>query len=132
MDLIDVPKDGNCLFSSLAVALGLSPSQIRQLIVNFVSKNLQMKLDGGETIDYWLKSSGHHCIHTYQVEMGRNGRDGEGFEIAIASKIFQRKIVVWIPTTEKGGIKKIAEYGENKPAIHLYYASAHYQIIRFH
>jgi hypothetical protein len=126
--IIETGGHGNCLFTSLSEGLDVNPRFLRQMITDYAARHPDDELMQ-ETVNFWVKASEHRCIHSYVREMSRDGVDGTALEIALASKIFNRRIVVW--NKKDKDYRVFAEYPGSKPTIHLLYTSEHYQRLSF-
>jgi hypothetical protein len=135
MNIIETGGSGNCLFSSLGRELNVDQLELRKIIANYVLKHSNSEIKGtGDSIKYWISLDGQYkCIHDYARSISRSGEWGSALEISLVSKIFKRRIVVWIPVERdpKNGIKSIATYEGNKPTIHLFYSGDHYRVLSF-
>ncbi len=128
MEIIENPGDGNCLFRALGFRLDVDHLTLRREVAEFAYYNAKTSLMQ-ETVEYWVKSNDYSCIHQYAQKISQNGVYGSALEIAIVSKLYKRRIVVWIP--EEKGIRSIGVYEGKKPTIHLYYTTNHYRLLSF-
>ena len=88
----------------------------------------------GDSVGYWITLDGDYkCVHEYARVISQTGEEGTGRELALISKIYKRRIVIWTSTNKdpKNGIKVIADYRGHKPSIHLLYSGNHYQLLSF-
>jgi len=130
--VIETGKNGNCLFTSLGHAMGINHIEIRRRVADYALKHPQSELMQ-ETVRDWVSKSTNQCVRHYSEEIRHSGNYGSALELALVSKIYDQRIVVWIPienTIEKG-IRSIAEYRGNRPTIHLLYRNEHYQLLSF-
>ena len=102
--IINIPKDGNCLFASLAFGLrklkglNIDAASVREEIAEFYTKNLELRLNDG-TLEEWMRRS-EHCINCYIKKISKNGIWGSHMEIVMASLRFNIKINIWTYNTK--------------------------------
>lgn len=130
--IVDTGGRGNCLFTCLGKELRISQHELRDVLADYVKENLESQFMQ-ETLHEWIHNSGQRSIQDYLNYVRTSGNQGSALEIAIISKIYQRRIVVWIALNDEieKGIRDIAEYQGNKPTIHLFYRNEHYQLLKF-
>ena len=130
-EVVETGAGGNCLFSSIGRQLEIPADKLRRRVARYARKNPDAQLMQ-ETVRHWVVSSEYCCVKCYADHIKKDGVHGSALEIAIISKKYNRRIVVWtrVENTLKA-YQCIAEYEGEKPTIHLLYGSNHYQVLLF-
>lgn len=86
--IVKQPKDGTCLFHSIAHGLGDGTSGIalRKQIVNFILTQPSTQI-ASTTVKDWIKMTAGKSPHAYTKELACQGAWGGALELAIAARI---------------------------------------------
>ena len=109
--IINVPMDGNCLFTSLAIGLrnlkglDIDAAYVRREIAEFYIENLELQLNDG-TLSEWMRRS-EHCVNCYIRKISKNGEWGSHMDTVMASLRFKIQINIWTFNSEKGEFSSI-------------------------
>ncbi len=146
-NIIDVPGDGNCLFSSIAVseyynqyntipiyndAIRNRAKELRYSANDFLCPNgsISSQEIDGLPIKYIVEPLGNESFNGYCKRMRNDYQWGTAAEILALSHQLKNMIHVYIIDNQTSEIKQIASYGDSyksKPIHLLYVNSIHYK-----
>ena len=89
--LVDVPADGDCMLSALALRIAKNPKEVRSEVTSFLKDNPDMSN---------VEDASRHCVFTengdfnkYFERMSKDGW-GDGAMLSDAANLYQKQIVV--------------------------------------
>lgn len=118
-----MPKDGNCLFHSLASGLGrgATAEAVRDWVCDFIERSPDEVLAGRPLRDWTLWESGQSCAE-YAATMRSNGEWGGPLEMAVCSHMLGVNIHVYQEVPSGGHQRLVAFDVEGKkvgPGTHV-------------
>ena len=126
-----MPADGDCLFWALGYFYDISGPRLRQMLINHMKTNRNIKLNGIDFSD-WIQWSEEISYDQYIRKLER-GMWGGYIEMALFNTITGSAITVWEPYQKNGikYIKKISSIqGDEKPHCHIVYMNRnHYGVL---
>lgn len=110
----DVPGAGNCLFEAVGRSVGTDASELRQMVVQWLTKPNQTL--HGEQVAMWIQNGSdipldaNNPVASYVDHMSRQGTWGGGIELAVLSTLLQRPIVVFACDSNPNNATRVAEF----------------------
>jgi len=125
--VISMPADGNCLFWALGWWYDTSGPALRNIIINFLSKNPDHTIQGAPFRD-WIKWETDMEFNQYIIAMQR-GEWGGAVEMAIFNALTKSAVSVWEIRDQR--LNRIAHIdGDDKPHCHIVYLNRnHYGVV---
>lgn len=126
--VVNMPKDGSCLFHSLAHGVtGITAACLRVEIADFIETH-PPALVAGRPLQDWVKwESGQSCAE-YSATMRRGGEWGGALEIAVCSRL--KGVCVNVFLEGNRGYEQIGEFnechGRSNRIICILYSPGHY------
>lgn len=124
MRILQIPDDGNCLFSSLATIFknpNIDHKIIRKMIVHYIYQN-------PEVFQNDIIAEEYENIEHYCYNMSRIGFWGDGICLQAFSMLFQLNVLLCYDEDPNTVLTHIGDY-KNRPNIGLILQGEHYSRI---
>lgn len=120
MRKIIIPGDGNCLFRSCGILLGIDHAKLRYQVCHILDKHKKRKI-GDLTIREWLAN----YPSNYVSQLRMLGTQGDALCLSVISNLYERTIIV----LDKNN-NKISEFFANFGIpIYIQYSGNHYDAL---
>lgn len=126
-----MPPDGDCLFWALGYFYDVSGPELRRMIINYMKKNIDIKINGTLFKD-WIQW-GEGISYEQYIKRLEKGLWGGGIEMSLFNAITGSAISVWQVQSRHGKrvLKRISKFeGDDKPHCHIVYINSnHYGVL---
>lgn len=141
---VRVPGDGDCLFTALAVQVGMkndgnSGRVLRRIMARVLEKHAQTSLTvAGMPLATWIRADSGSSVPQYCASL-RAGRWGGGIELAAFAQQYRMDVDVFEPTSRASYYRRIAHFpagpqppparGKRRTMRLLYTGGCHYDAL---
>jgi len=128
--VVKQPGDGNCLFHSLAYALGGTAASLRKDICEFMEKNPSLEIAGTSLAD-WIQMLAGAQVAQYARKMAKGSQWGGAPEIASCAHMAKVNIHVYERRSAGFELTVPFDVGSARTVTVLYVGGVHYDALTF-